>query len=214
MPATFPAIARARTEARELEIRYTGSGSECFRIWIVNLLPTLLTLTLYYPGAKVRRLRYFYANTLIDDQPLGFHADPWKILRGYLLIGAMLIAYSVAGRLWAIGGFVSFLIIAALWPALLKSTMQFRLANTSWRGLRFRFEGTLGGAYRALRPWFVPGLLIVAALLAVPDQVHPPLWCGAFVVRIGLTMLVLVPLLGWNLKKYQHDNFAFGSLQT
>ena len=214
MPASFSGIARARPESRELEIRFTGSGSEYFRIWIVNLLLTLVTLTLYYPWAKVRRLRYFYANTLIDEQPLGFHADPWKILRGYVLIGAMLIAYSVAGRLSPIGGFVSFLIIAALWPALLKSTMQFRLANTSWRGLRFRFKGTLGGAYKALLPWFVPGLLVVAALLAVPDPTQPPVWYGGLVAAIGLTMMLLVPLLWWNLKKYQHDNFAFGSLQT
>ena len=81
MPATFSGIAPARPEPRELEIRFTGSGSEYFRIWIVNLLLTLVTLTLYYPWAKVRRLRYFYANTLIDGQPLGFHANPWKILR-------------------------------------------------------------------------------------------------------------------------------------
>ena len=67
-------------------------------LWGILLL-ILVTLTLYYPWAKVRRLRYFYANTLIDDKPLGFHADPWKVFRGYLLVGAMLILYSIAGRL-------------------------------------------------------------------------------------------------------------------
>ena len=55
---------------------------------------------------------------------------------------------------------------------------------------------------------------MVAALLAVPDPSHPPLWYGGLVMAIGLAMLLLVPLLWWNLKKYQHDNFAFGSLQT
>lgn len=211
---TFSAIAPARPEPRELEIGFTGSGSEYFRIWIVNLLLTLVTLTLYYPWAKVRRLRYFYANTLIDGQPLDFHADPWKILRGYLLIGFMLALYSIAGRLSATAGLISFAILAALWPALLKSSMQFRLANTSWRGLRFRFRGTLGGAYKALLPWFVPGVLFLAPLLAVSDRNHPPVWYGGLVGVVGLGMLLLVPLLWWNLKKYQHDNFVYGSLQT
>ena len=57
--------------------------------------------------------------------------------------------------------------------------MQFRLANTSWRGLRFRFRGSLGGAYRAMLPLFVPGLLMVAALTLVADPEHPPAWYGA-----------------------------------
>jgi len=214
LPPTFSSIAPARPEARELDIRFTGSGSEYFRIWIVNLLLTLVTLSLYYPWAKVRRLRYFHANSLVGGQPLGFHANPWKILRGYLLVGLMLVLYSVAGRLSPVAGFVSFLILVALWPALLKSAMQFRLANTSWRGLRFRFTGTLGGAYRALLPWFAPGLAMIGALLAVPDRQHPPAWYGLLVGAVGIGMALLVPLLWWNLRRYQHDNFAWGSLQT
>lgn len=52
--------------ARVLEIRFTGSGSEYFRIWAVNLLLIILTCGLYLPFAKMRRIRYVYANTLID----------------------------------------------------------------------------------------------------------------------------------------------------
>ena len=50
------------SEPRELRIEFTGSGSEYFRIWIVNLLLILVTLGLYLPFAKARRLRYFYGN--------------------------------------------------------------------------------------------------------------------------------------------------------
>src|SRR5437763_13698019 len=88
-------------QTHRLDIRFTGSGSEYFRIWIVNLLLTIVTLTLYYPWAKVRRLRYFYGNTLVDGQPLGFHAEPAKMLRGYLLVGAMVLLYGVGSRLSA-----------------------------------------------------------------------------------------------------------------
>ena len=45
-----------------LRISFTGSGSEYFRIWIVNLLLLLVTFGIYYPWAKVRRLRYFQKN--------------------------------------------------------------------------------------------------------------------------------------------------------
>jgi uncharacterized membrane protein YjgN (DUF898 family) len=197
-----------------LPLRFTGSGSEYFRIWIVNLLLTLLTLTLYYPWAKVRRLRYFYGNTLVGDHPLGFHANPLKMLRGYLLVAVMLVTYSVAGNVSPLAGLIAFLVVAAIWPALLKSSMQFRLANTSWRGLRFRFRGSVRGAYAALLPFFLPGLIFVAALVAVPDQKQPPIWYVTMTMLVMLATFALIPWLWWRLKKYQHDHFAYGPEQT
>lgn len=207
-------LAAAQPQPHRLDVRFTGSGSEYFRIWIVNLLLTLVTLGLYYPWAKVRRLRYFYGNTLVDGQPLDFHGSPKAILRGYLLVGLMGLLYSVAGGFSPVAGFIAFLILAAVWPTLLKSSMQFRLANTSWRGLRFRFNGSVRGAYRALLPLFVPGLIIVAAVLGVPDRRHPPPWYGIVFLLVMLGLLLCGPWLWWNLKKYQHDHYAIGQLQT
>ncbi|HEY2925862.1 YjgN family protein [Piscinibacter sp.] len=204
----------AEPSEHQLGVRFTGSGSEYFRIWIVNLLLTLVTLSLYYPWAKVRRLRYFHTNTLVGGKPLDFHGDPWRMLRGYLLVGLMVVLYSVAGHFSPVAGLVAFLIVAAIWPALLKASMQFRLANTSWRGLRFRFKGSIPDAYRAMLPLFVPGLMFVAALLAVPDQAKPPQWYGGFVLGVSFLSLLVLPWLWWNLKKYQHDHYALGPLQT
>ncbi|KQU76903.1 MULTISPECIES: YjgN family protein [unclassified Rhizobacter] len=202
------------TLTERLPIRFTGSGSEYFRIWIVNLLLTLVTLGLYFPWAKVRRLRYFHGNTLVAGHPLGFHGDPKKMLRGYLLVALLGVLYTVAGSFSPVAGLLAFVIVALLWPALFKSSLQFRMANTSWRGLRFRFKGSTGGAYRALLPLFAPSAVLAAVLAAVPDQAHPPGWFGAaFGSVMGLTLLAL-PLLLWNLKKYQHDHYAFAQLQT
>jgi len=199
---------------QRLPPRFTGSGSEYFRIWIVNLLLTLLTLGLYYPWAKVRRLRYFHGNTLVGEHPFGFHADPRKMLRGYLLVALLLVLYSAAGHFSATAGFIAFVILAAVWPALLKSSMQFRLANTSWRGLRFRFRGTLRGAYAAWLPFFLPGLIVVGALVAVPDQEQPPPWYGFLTLGVMLAFFALVPWVWWRLKKYQHDHYAYAGEQT
>ncbi|MFT6387486.1 MAG: hypothetical protein ACJAUP_000857 [Cellvibrionaceae bacterium] len=41
-------------------LRFEGKGFEYFKIWMVNILLTIVTLGLYYPWAKVRHLRYFY----------------------------------------------------------------------------------------------------------------------------------------------------------
>jgi len=199
---------------RRLQIRFAGSGGEYFRIWIVNLLLTIVTLSLYYPWAKVRKLRYFYGNTVVDGQPLAFHGNPLKVLRGYLLVGALLVAYGIAGRRSPGAGLFAFAMVAALWPALMKSTLQFRLANTSWRGLRMRFAGSLCGAYGAVWPAYVPALLFVGAAAFAPIGRRAPGAGEAVSGTAMLALLALLPWVLWKLRKYQHDHYVYGPLQT
>ena len=207
-----------------LPLRFVGSGSEYFRIWIVNLLLTLVTLGLYYPFAKVRRLRYFHGATEVGGAPLSFHADPWKMFRGYVLVALMLAAYTGAGQFSATAGAIAFLIVAALWPALWHSSMRFRLANTGWRGLRFRYTGTRGGAYAVMAvPLGVAMLFVLGALLTQPEappvppsgEEVPPSASELYAaVAPGVVMLALLPLFFWLLKRLQHSNYALGPERT
>ena len=204
-----------------LPLRFVGSGSEYFRIWIVNLLLTLVTLGLYYPFAKVRRLRYFHGATEVGGHPLSFHADPWKMLRGYLLVAVMFAAYAGAGHFSPVAGLVAFLIVAALWPALWHSSLRFRLANTGWRGLRMHFTGTRGGAYRALAPGFVLAALLVGATALLgnetppPGQPQPEPGAGVWLVALlPFVMMLAVPALLWLMRRYQQGHLALGAEVT
>jgi uncharacterized membrane protein YjgN (DUF898 family) len=199
-----------------LPIEFTGTGSEYFRIWIVNLLLILVTLSLYTPWARARKLRYFHGNTLVDGHPLAFHGDPKKMFRGYLLVGAMVVVYSVAGQFSPTAGLIAFLILALVWPALLKSSLQFRLANTSWRGLRFRFTGSVRGAYETLLPLFVPSAIVLGLVSMVDSSPGkaPPDWFGWAMLSVFPLMLLLGPWLWWRFKKYQHDHYAYAGLET
>jgi uncharacterized membrane protein YjgN (DUF898 family) len=209
-----PTAAPETLAERPLPIRFTGSGSEYFRIWIVNLLLSIVTLSLYHPWAKVRRLRYFYGNTLVDGQALDFHGNPLKMLRGYLLVGVLVVCYSLAGHFSKGAAVVAVVIFAVVFPALLRASMQFRLANTSWRGLRFRFSGSLGGAYRAMLPLFVPTLLFAILGMEMTDPLHPPTWYFKAIGLVFLLAIVLAPLVWWNFKRYQHDHYGLGQWQT
>lgn len=206
------------TGVHTLDIRFTGQGSEYFRIWIVNLLLTIVTLGIYFPWAKVRKLRYFYGNTLVGGDPLDFHGDPRKMLRGYLLVGLLLILYSLAGQFSVLAGVVAVVAVLALVPALIRAAMRFRLANTSWRGLRFHFTGTTGGAYRALLWAFLPlALFVLSALVWSPkpgeeDKIN---LTGAFVmVALMLIAFAWSPVMLWALKRFQHGNLALGEEHT
>lgn len=200
--------------ARVLDIRFTGSGSEYFRIWAVNLLLTLVTLGLYLPFAKARRIRYFYANTLVDGQALSFHGDPWKMFRGFLLLVLLMGSYSAAGHFSPVAAIVAFLILCAVWPALWRASLQFRLGNTSWRGLRMRFEGSLAGAYRACLPSYLPAIAIVVGVTLMGPEAAEPGSEGAgltpAVMLYAVGALCMVLLAPWSLalfKRYQHNGY-------
>ena len=64
---------------------FTGQGSEYFRIWVVNLLLTLVTLGVYSAWAKVRTARYFRNNTRLDGHVFDYHGNPAAILRGRII---------------------------------------------------------------------------------------------------------------------------------
>ena len=68
---------------------FGGTGSEYFRIWVVNILLTVLTLGIYSAWAKVRRMQYFYRNTRLAGAGFDYHAEPLAILKGRI-IAAML----------------------------------------------------------------------------------------------------------------------------
>ena len=63
-------------------VRFTGNTGEYFRIWIVNIALTIVTLGVYSPWAKVRKFRYFYGNTSLADGRFDYHAKPKAILIG------------------------------------------------------------------------------------------------------------------------------------
>lgn len=205
----------AAPPAHTLSIRFTGSGSEYFRIWIVNLLLTVVTLGIYLPWAKVRRLKYFHGNTLVGDAPLGFHGDPRKMLRGYLLVSLMFVLYSVAGQFSPVAGLVALLAVVLLAPALVRAGLQFRLANTSWRGLRLHFTGGLREAYVLLIP--VLAMVGIGVGIGLFAGLQPP---GSQRWMLGLVPVILLlqawagVWMLWRLKRYQHSHYALASLQT
>ncbi|MGU7802487.1 DUF898 family protein, partial [Escherichia coli] len=72
---------------------FSGRGSEYFRIWIVNLLLSIVTLGIYSAWAKVRRLRYFYDNTSVAGASFDYHGNPVAILKGRILAVVLIVVY-------------------------------------------------------------------------------------------------------------------------
>lgn len=137
----------APSELRVLPIRFTASGAAYFRIWIVNLLLTVLSLGIFSAWAKVRREQYFHRHTAIDGAPLDYTAKPLRILRGRL-IALVLFALWYCSDYFIRPVQITLVVLAlASVPLLSWSALRFRCANTRWRGIPFHFDGRLGDLY-------------------------------------------------------------------
>src|SRR5258708_6096895 len=174
---------RAASPLAPEQLHFTGNGAEYFGIWIVNLLLTIVTLGIYSAWAKVRRLQDFYPHTEVAGSSFDFHRSPTRILIGRVIALVMLFAYNYSVRLRSPLTIVILAAIAVVMPWLLRNSFRFRLYNTSWRGTRFHFRGTVARSYRVF--------LLNGFLTVIP-------------------LYVMAPFTHQRLKAYQHDNSWFG----
>lgn len=165
---------------------FTGSGGDYFRIWIVNLVLTILTLGIYSAWAKVRRMQYFSRHTRVAGSVFDYHGRPLSILVGRIVALALFGVYSLANAVPGPLTLLALLLLGGLMPLLLRNSFRFRLYNTSYRGLRFSFRGTVGEAY-------------VTFLL--------------FGILMFGTLYLLAPMFHQRMKSYQHGNAWFGRTQ-
>jgi uncharacterized membrane protein YjgN (DUF898 family) len=150
--------------------RFRGNASEYFRIWIVNVMLTVATLGIYSAWSKVRTRRYFYGNTELAGASFDYHGNPIQILKGRIFMAVLFFAYSVGAKVSpVISGCVA-LVFMALFPWLVVRSMTFNLANTSYRNLRFGFDGKTDEAYGT---YFISFLMVVFSLgLAFPSAMQ------------------------------------------
>ena len=191
---------------------FTGSGSEYFRIWIVNVLLSIVTLYVYSAWAKVRTNRYFHGNTVLDGAAFEYHARPLQILAGRIVAVLLFALVTFGGAIHpAVGGVATLVLFAVLPWAVWRSTM-FNARMTSYRNVRFGFRGELGRMYLyllvlPLMPLVVAGL--TAGVLAGAGVIDAG---GVFAVIVAgiLLFYMLVPWVHCMLAEYLADRYRYG----
>ena len=154
-PPTSPPQAGSGSagQKRHVGFVFSGEGYEYFKIWIVNILLTIVTLGLYAPWAKVRNTQYFYGNTSLENASFAFTADPVKMLIGRLIALGILLAVIAAGFFLPGVGLVLGLALVFVFPWVVNRTLKFYARNTTYRNIRFRFVGTYGKALAVFLGW-------------------------------------------------------------
>lgn len=151
-------------------IVFQGKASEYFGIWIVNLLLSLVTLGVYSAWAKVRRKKYFYNNTLIDNVGFDYHANPIAILKGRVIAFVFFLFYSQSVHISPFLPLLFLVIFFIALPWIVVRGLLFNARNSSHRGLRFDFVGKVGQAVKVFIG--LPLLLIPTFGLIAPYVAH------------------------------------------
>ncbi|MBL9199501.1 MAG: DUF898 family protein [Opitutaceae bacterium] len=205
-----PGAALPAAPAEPQPVVFTGEWTEYFKIWIVNVLLTIVTLGIYAAWAKVRKRRYFCANTRVLGHTFEYLADPVKILYGNLIVGAIFLALALS-QMMPLLYLCLLLLFSIAAPWFIVRALAFNARNTAWRGLRFNFTGKYGGSAMVFLLWplmvpFTMGLLMPVVAQKQKDFVvkHHTFGRTAFGFRgtveaffkvYGVTLLFFLPVI-------------------
>jgi uncharacterized membrane protein YjgN (DUF898 family) len=183
-----------KKEPRELALRFSGSGREYFRIWIVNLCLTLLTFGIFSAWAKVRKKRYFYSCTTLDGTPFQYLGQPIPILKGRVIAAVAFLTYYASSHFFT--SLLPYVLVAGavLAPWVVVRSAAFNARYSAFRNMTFHFNGRYPDALKALYLWG----LVPAAVVGMSFE-----WRGHFVVA-GAAVLVFLLAFPWWIRRLKN----------
>ncbi len=185
---------KATEQARGLLLKFNGSASEYFRIWIVNLCLTLLTLGIFSAWAKVRKKRYFYSHTTLDGTPFQYLGQPIPILKGRIIAAIAFIAYYLSSHFFTTLLPYVLAVGAVLAPWMVVRSSAFNARYSAFRNMTFHFDGRYLDALKAL---YVIGIIPVFVLAMMSN------WWGNPVINVvaAVTAIILSISFPWWVKR-------------
>lgn len=131
-------------------LSFDADGWELLGILILNNILTFITLSIYYPWARVARLRFIYQSAHLNDTPFVFHGTGRELIKGYIkflgffiIIFCALIYGTASGNmvLYAVTFIFYFVALMLIIPLAIHGALRYRLSRTSWRGIHFGYRG-------------------------------------------------------------------------
>jgi len=147
-----------------IPLEFHGTGIEYFKIWIVNIILSMVTLGIYSAWGKVRRKQYLYGSARIKAAGFEYLADPKKILKGRTIVAAVFIIYSIVSNLIPAAGVLLSLAFVLILPWLVVRSLAFNARNSAYRNIRFGFEGSVKEAAQVYILWPLAATLTLGAL--------------------------------------------------
>jgi len=183
------------TQAQNYRFQFFGKGSEFFSIMIVNWLLTLITLGIYYPWARAKRLKYIFGQTALNDERFNFAGTGKEMFRGFIKVILFYIVIMAVYILLVLQQkpFMAFLAIVflmasffALYPLIVHGAFRYRMSRTSYRGIRFGYRGNRTELIKNCIKW---------SLLTI------------------VTFGIYGAWMSMNVRRYTHQNIRYGNVE-
>lgn len=148
-----------------LNIEFRGSARDYFRIWAVNLCLTLLTLGIFSAWAKVRKKRYFYSHTMLDNTPFQYLGQPLPILKGRIVAAILFLAWYLSSHFFIALMPVVIAIAAVLAPWVMVRSAAFNARYSAFRNMTFNFDAGYRDAFLTLYAWGLIPLALIGGFI-------------------------------------------------
>ena len=179
----------------EKTFEFHGTAGEWFGIWIVNLLLSIITIGIYSAWAKVRRLKYFYNNTLFEGRNFDYHATGKQIFIGRLIFIAGYAVFVLLLSLSPTVGLIGAILFLVALPWFLIRGIRFNARMTSFSNVRFNFEGKYWGAVYAYVLLPIGVYIAFAALMVAAVYLGQSAGFAVSTI-VGLLALAIIPVGG------------------
>jgi len=207
---------------------FTGSGGEYFKIWIVNILLTIVTLGVYSAWAKVRNKQYFYGNTYLSGSSFEYTALPMQILKGRIIAFIVYFIYSIGAYFIPTLNFIFPIILLVATPWIIMKSIAFNAYHSEYRSIQFGFKQSLKEAFIVFV--LIPSVLVIPIIIFIFVSVamivgdtsgasgilmYLKLLSIGVLIQI-LSVLILIttyPYIIYRAKKYIAENHSFGMTQ-
>ena len=175
------------------KMSFEGSGFEYFKIWIVNILLTLITIGIYYPWAKVRNKKYFYENTMFEGKNFEYLATGAKLFIAYLIAIVVLFVYSILGAILPFGNIILGFLLFLVLPWIIWRSMKFNMNVTKFSNVKFKFNGSLKKLYLILFSFALSLVAIFLVYLVIFTQIDITynIWIILIMIIVALTAIVI-----------------------
>ena len=147
-------IAAGSPASLQQMLQYDGKLADLYRIYLVNLLLTIVTLGIWRFWGMTRLRRYVWSRTAMAGDRFEYDGTGLQLFLSFLLAGAVLVATFIVTvlltmllrqfgtRLAVLPIFLFELVIVVLALGAPFSAQRYRLGHTLWRGIRGGMEGS------------------------------------------------------------------------
>ena len=198
-----------------IPVSFRGTADSYFKLFISNLLLTIITLGIYSPWARVRTRRYFMGHTYLGEHNIDFDASPLSILVARLIIVAVLLGLSLLAVISDLTWHdfpLTYLALVVLLPVALVRGRAFVARHTIHRTVRFQFRREY---FSSMMMFAGYGWAIVPLLYYElrAEEVGSELAYAPQIFLFSLLAMVLWPLLISMDHRIQIGQLQFGKLE-